>query len=152
MKSIWTLLPPYHHEFVISNGRVLIGKVSQPKSLWCRNISQNFRGIFAHKMKRLRCPHLWNACTGILGCNWYKKYMSSQPVIFTSFFRGNEVAVATEVSFQRWRKLPFEFLNMFLEIFLVRARHFVCYAYNHPVFIILWMLFFLAQRKSLQLT
>ena len=34
------VFPPYHHEFVISNGRVLIGKVAQPKSLWCRNISK----------------------------------------------------------------------------------------------------------------
>ena len=101
-------------------------------------------------MKTLEGPRLWNACTGILGCNWYKKYMSSQPVIFTSFFRGDWVVclMPTEVSFQRWRKLPFEFLNIFLKLFLVRARHFVCYAYNHPVFIILRVLFFEHREKA----
>ena len=56
-------------------------------------------------------------------------------------------SMPTEVSFQRWRKLPFEFLNIFLELFLVRSRHFVCYAYNHPVLSYFEYCFLSAEKK-----
>ena len=150
---IGTLFPPYHHEFVISNGRVLIGKVSQPKSLWCRYISQNFRGDLRSQNENIGMASPVKCMYRYLGVQLVPE-VHELPTCNFHFVLQRQWGVClmpTEVSFQRWRKLPFEFLNIFLELFLVRARHFVCYAYNHPVFIILRVLFW-AQKKSLQLT